>query len=296
VLRRSTSRLGWNLAQLATVAIVLLVLAGSIFMLRPIRSQDSAWLPALPAVSGTPAAEGEIMTETLIDVPQAALPAGPVQILAGITELQPGVTASLGGQVGTSSYFVEQGTVRISHSGVEQIVHAGERWSAPVDGDWGVSNVGDDLARVYEVDVNDAINTSTAFIDASTTSKFSDPEGFADIFVIQAASTLPPGMGGVTLERMLLPPGAAVAPYAKQEFQWIGVAAGRVGATLEGDHLPFRWDSGEERTFGLFQTVPAIQPGTEMTLRNAHRVPLVLYRLTIVPDNVGGSSATTPAP
>lgn len=290
------SRLGWSLGHFATVALVLLALAGSIIVLGPLRPQSSAWLPMLPAISGTPEATGEIVSETLIDVPDAALPAGPVQLLAGSLELQPGVSASLGGQVGTSSYYVEQGTVQITHSGVEQIVNAGEQWSAPLDGDWGVLNVGDGLARVIEVDVNDAIQTSTTFIDANTNSKFSDPEGYADIFVIQAAATLPPGMGRVTLERLTLPPGTAMAPYTRKQFDWIGVAAGRVGVMLEGERLPFRWDSGEERTFGLFQTLPSIQPGTEMTLRNAGDEPLELYRLTITPTGAEGSGAATPAP
>ena len=172
--------------------------------------------------------------------------------------------------MGTSSYYVEQGTVRIAHSGVEQIVHAGEQWSAPVDGDWGLENVGDDVARIVEVDVNDAIATSS--VDASTNSKFSDPQGYADSFVIKRATDLATGSGGVTrvtLERLTLPPGTALDPYTKTQFDWIGIAAGRVGVTLEGERLPFRWDPGEERTFGLYQTLPPIQPGTEMTLRNA---------------------------
>ena len=91
------------------------------------------------------------------------------------------------------------------------------------------------------------------------------------------------GSGRVTLERLILPPGTAMAPFAKTQFDWIGVASGRVGVTLEGERLPFRWDPGEERAFGLFQTLPVIQPGTEMTLRNAGDEPLVLYRLTITP-------------
>jgi hypothetical protein len=154
--------------------------------------------------------------------------------------------------------------------------------------------VGDDVARIVEADVNDAIATSS--VDAGTGNKFSDPQGYADIFVIQAATTLPPGMGRVTLERLTLPPGTALAPYAKTPFDWIGVAAGRVGVTLEGEHLPFRWDPGEERAFGLYQTLPAIQPGTEMTLRNAGETPLILYRLTLTPSTDGTPTSTTPAP
>ncbi|MBL8129522.1 MAG: hypothetical protein JNM64_17940, partial [Chloroflexia bacterium] len=60
------SRLGWSLGHFATVALVLLALAGSIIVLGPLRPQSSAWLPMLPAISGTPEATGEIVSETLI--------------------------------------------------------------------------------------------------------------------------------------------------------------------------------------------------------------------------------------
>lgn len=291
---RPLRRSRWFLTQLATAALVLLALAGSLLVLGPLRSRSAAWLPMLPAISGTPTAASGIVTETLIDVPNASLPTGPVQIYSGYTELQPGVSASLGGQVGTAAFYVEQGSVRISLSGVEQIVHAGEQWSAPMDGEWGLANVGDDLARIVEADVNDALATSS--VDADTNSKFSDPEGYADIFVIQAAATLPPGMGRLTLERLTLPPGATMPTVTKAQFDWIGVAAGRVGVTLEGERLPFRWDPGEERTFGLYKSLPGIQAGAEMTLRNVGDEPLVLYHLTIAPHGAAGPSGATPTP
>src|SRR5215213_1674962 len=81
--RLDTSRLGWTLGQFATAALVLLALVGSFIVLGPLRSRSSAWLPVLPAISGTPTAEGGVVTETLIDVPDASLPAGPVQIYSG---------------------------------------------------------------------------------------------------------------------------------------------------------------------------------------------------------------------
>ncbi len=290
----SPPRPGWALVQLATAALVVLALVGSVVALGSLRGRTSAWLPMLPAFSGTPTAEGEIVTETLIDVADATLPAGPVQLYVLVTELQPGVSASLGGQVGTMSYRVEQGTVKVSHSGVEQVVHAGEQWSAPVDGVAALENVGDDVARIVEADVNDALATSS--LEASYASKFSDPQGASESFVIQAATDLTTGSGRVTLERLTLPPGTVLDPYTKTQFDWIGIAAGRLGVTLEGERLPFRWDPGEERTFGLVQSMPVIPPGTEVTLRNADDTPLVLYHLTLTPSGTGGSLAATPAP
>jgi hypothetical protein len=294
---RQLPRSRWFLSQLATAALVVLTLVGSLVVLGPLRSRNSSWLPVLPVISGTPTAGGGIVTETLIDAPDATLPAGPVQLYVVVTELQPGVSVSLDGQVGTPSYYVEQGTVRISHAGVERIVHAGEQWSAPVDGVAAFENVGDEVARIVEADVNDAIATSS--LGANYASKFSDPQGGTESFVINAAADLSSGAEGptqVTLDRLILPPGAALASYAKLKFDWIGIAAGRLGVTLEGERLPFRWDPGEERTYGLFESLPPIQPGTEMTLRNAGDEQLVLYRLTIEPSGAGGSASLPPTP
>jgi hypothetical protein len=118
--------------------------------------------------------------------------------------------------------------------------------------------------------------------------------------VIQAATDLTAAAGGgvtgITLERLTLPPGTALDPYVKTDLDWVGIAAGRLGVTLEGERLPFRWDPGEERSFGLSQSLPAIQAGTEVTLRNASDVPLILYRLTIEPGGTEGSAAATPMP
>ena len=288
------SRGRWFLTQIATAALVLLALVGSLVVFGPLRPNSSAWLPVLPAIGGTPTAEGGIVTETLIDVPDAALPVGPVQVYVVVTELQPGVSSTLGGQVGTLSYRVEQGDVRITHAGVEQVVHAGEQWSAPVDGVATFENVGEDVARIVEADVNDAIATSS--LDANYASKFSDAQGGSESFVITEAADLTTGSGRVTLERLTLPPGAALAPYTKTKFDWIGIAAGRLGVRLQGERLPFRWDSGEERTFGLVESLPPIPAGTEMTLRNADDVPLVLYRMTLTPSDTADSAAATPDP
>jgi hypothetical protein len=77
---------------------------------------------------------------------------------------------------------------------------------------------------------------------------------------------------------------------------WTEVGAGALGLTLEGEHLPFRWKSGTERTFRPGQSLPTLQPGTQMTLRNAGDDPLVLYRLTITPRGAEGAATGTPAP
>jgi hypothetical protein len=98
------------------------------------------------------------------------------------------------------------------------------------------------------------------------------------------------------LERLTLPLGSALPPQEASPFTWTEVGEGALGLTLEGEQLPFRWKSGAERTFRHGQYLPALQPDTRMTFRNAGDTPLVLYRLTLTPSDAGGSAAATPAP
>jgi hypothetical protein len=104
-----------------------------------------------------------------------------------------------------------------------------------------------------------------------------------------AVEDLPGGSGRIVLERITLPPGSALPPQEISPLVSWGIAEGRVGITLEGARLPFRWKPGEERTFAGGQSLPFIAPGTQMTLRNGEERPVVLYRLTLSPDLAAGT-------
>jgi hypothetical protein len=116
-----------------------------------------------------------------------------------------------------------------------------------------------------------------------------------DFLISTSAEALPGGSARLLLERLTLPPGSALPPQEASPFTWTELGEGALGLTLEGEQLPFRWKSGAERTFRHGQYLPALQPGTRMTFRNAGDTPLVLYRLTLTPSGAGGSAAT-PAP
>lgn len=236
----------------------------------------------------------EIIAETLIDVADVALPPSHAQVYTTITELQPGVSADLDDMMGSLAYLIEQGTVRITHGDTERVLQAGERWAAPLDSEFTFENVGNDMVRIVEAGAVDS--TALTSVDANFESAFSDPLGGTENFVISDATTFAGGTGRMTLERLTLPPGAVLAPHAQPTFRWVGLVTGRLGVTLEGERLPFRWDSGEERTYGVAQSLPVIAPGTEVTLRNAEDVPMVLYLLTIEPSGAEGSPGATPAP
>ena len=278
------------LAHLATAALIVLTLAGSLlaFGWRPWQQERAV---ILPAVIATPATPEPIQRERLIDAADIALPNGPATIYAVVTDVEPGVFAALDGQVGTFVYWVERGTVEIFHSGIEQVVSAGEQWGAPIDGEARLGNVGDEPARVIEVDVLDSVATSS--LDATYASKFSDPERGSDFFPISAGVNLSGGTGRVILDRVTLPPGAALQPYTQPAHGWVGIATGRLGMTLKGDRLPFRWDPGEERTYGVMESLPGIPPGTEITLRNPGDGPLELYLLELIPGEAAPGTPTT---
>ena len=80
--------------------------------------------------------------------------------------------------------------------------------------------MGVDVARIVEADVQDALATSS--LEANYASKFSDPQGGSESFVIQAATDLTTGTGRVTLERLTLPPGSDGAVHQDLQFDWIG--------------------------------------------------------------------------
>ena len=122
-----------------------------------------------------------------------------------------------------------------------------------------------------------------------------------DFLISTSTDALPGGSARLVLERLTVPPGSALPPQEVTPFVWTEIGEGAVGMTLEGEQLPFRWKSGAERTFRYGQYLPALQPGTRITLRNAEDDPLVLYRLTLTPmggsaPTAGTATAATPAP
>jgi hypothetical protein len=194
--------------------------------------------------------------------------------------------------VGRVLFKVEQGTVAITLSDGDHVVTAGETLNASTEDREAIRNVSADVARFIEVDLLDAVATLT---EAGPEFVASGSTGVVNAWPIQAGATLPAGSARVVLERLTIPPDAEVPAFTATGLDWLGIEEGRVGVTLEGEHLPFRWDPGEERTFGVDQHPPLFAPGTRVTLHNAGDGQLILYRLTLTPTQTRGS-AGTPAP
>jgi hypothetical protein len=101
------------------------------------------------------------------------------------------------------------------------------------------------------------------------------------------------------LDQLTLSAGSALPPLQAKPWVLTEVGSGTLGLTLEGEELPFRWQSGAERKFQRGQALPALRPDTQTTFRNVGDDPLVLYRLSLMPETSATSSpvsvATPPA-
>ena len=97
----------------------------------------------------------------------------------------------------------------------------------------------------------------------------------------QAHEALPPGASRVLFERITLPPGATLLTEPATGQDWIAVDRGRLGLTLMGDGVPTGWSSGQEREVAAGDRLPALVPGTQVSLRNIGDEPLVLLRLHV---------------
>jgi uncharacterized cupin superfamily protein len=270
----------WLMSSLATAALLVLTVIGSLVATGVLAPGAGLRLPMLPAISGALSVDNGIVTETLLEASAKSLPDGNATAQLGFHVLQPGVSGYWPA-VGTRFFTVDQGAVEILVSGAAHVLNAGDQLTLETPEGFTMRNVGDVEARVMEVDALDAEAVTSP---TNATHYYSDPTGGRVDWVIVTAATLPDDASHAKVERITVLPDVALDPFAATGLEWIGIAQGRLGVTLEGERLPFRWDSGEERTYGRFQQLPPIRAGTDVTLRNAGADPLVLYRLAIAPS------------
>ena len=124
----------------------------------------------------------------------------------------------------------------------------------------------------------------------------SDPTAVTvGLVILSSTDALPAGAARLVVERLMLPPGAALPSYTATGRDWVDVETGTLGLTLEGPRVPYPMRSGVERTFVPGVGLPAIDAGTRVTLRNPEETPLVLLRLTLAPVAAAAGEGT-PAP
>jgi hypothetical protein len=281
----------WAVAQLATAALLLLTLISSLLIFglgRPWQPNVPAFLPA---VGGTPEPVQSITTETMLDASTYALSDGPGIVVFKRLTLQPSpkplVVLPLTGPV---FVLVDSGELTATAARVEHQLEAGNTFSpAEPKQEVALRATGVETAVVYLVYLqtgpdlpfprDPVLQTLEVLIDGSTDGLLGCP-------------------CRVQLERFTLPPGSALRPVPANRWSWFAIGEGVLGLTLEGERLPYLFKPGEERTFRPGQylpidLVPVDQPGTRMTIRNAGDDPLVLFRLTLIPGEMGVSGGAT---
>jgi hypothetical protein len=246
---------------------------------------------AVPAQEGTPAGTpvgGDGTTETLFTFGIDDLPTG--RGGGGVIHwtLEPGPQPLvLPAQAGPRFLAVESGEVTATEAGVEHpLAHGDVYVSADPGQELVVSVAGSEPASVFQGAL------STAPQAASW-----DDQAHAFTMLMKAHSpSLPGGSGRLVIERLTVPPGSALPPFETRPLVWTDVGAGLAGATLEGGDLPAAWKAGKERLSGPGTlTLVAVPDGTRILLRNAGTDPLVLYRMTLIPETGSGVSATPPS-
>jgi hypothetical protein len=98
-----------------------------------------------------------------------------------------------------------------------------------------------------------------------------------------AHEALPPGRSRLIFDRLLLQSGSTLMIEPATGLDWIEVTSGTLGLTLSGPSLPEHWRSGHEREIAAGESLPALVPGTRVTLRNIGDDRLVLLRLQVIP-------------
>jgi mannose-6-phosphate isomerase-like protein (cupin superfamily) len=108
----------------------------------------------------------------------------------------------------------------------------------------------------------------------------------------EAHEALPPGASHIVFERLTLLAGTTLLLEPATGQDWLDVASGRLGVTLLGKGAPLNWQSGREREVAADEMLPALVPGTKVTLRNVGDEPLVLLRLRVMSVAVSGAGAS----
>jgi hypothetical protein len=255
---------------IAAIVVVALLVVSS-----PARGQE--------ATPRTTAASSEPTIETLLDTTIDGMPVGRARISLDRWRLraspQPLTMPPLDGPV---TVAVEVGNLTATEAGTEHTIAAGEHHTFS-----STQAVDFRAADAEEVTVSVVYVVPGGF---TVEGWASDPLAHTMDYPIDAAvEDLPGGSGRILLERITLPPGGALPPQEVSPLVSWGIAEGRVGITLDGERLPFRWKPGEERKFAGGESLPFIAPGTQMTLRNVEERPVVLYRLTLTPELAAGT-------
>lgn len=262
------------LGQWAAVAFVAIVAGGYLAILsRSIGDERSDDLPLVATTVTEP------VVETLLDLTVPDLPPRRVVIEVNRWHVQPDSRAMpIPHADGLQLFSVEVGRIALAIDGQERVLSAGESVVVPPD----------QASAIRNPDATEAVVFYLPFSSSGQSeNRYSDPTVVDWINLIPSYPTtaLPGGTVRIVVERLTFPEGTALPPMEVTLLSWLGLGSGAVKLALEGDRLPYGWESGQERRLVAGQRLLPLDvaPGTRILLRNAGNDPATLYRLTITP-------------
>jgi hypothetical protein len=272
------SRRRWLTSQLATAAVLALVLFGTLHVVRfaqPVQDVARNVLDAAhrPAV--------ETFVDAAVENPSASW----TPLVVERWVFQPGgATLSIPPLDGPQWIVAERGGLTVARDGAEQALTAGAGLVISAGQEVVIRNAGageaSALRGVASVgfaleDYDRAVITRQSALDT------------------EAHPALPPGSSRVVFERLTLLAETTLLLEPATGQDWLAVASGRLGLTLLGDGVPRNWQSGREREVAGGEPLPALPPGIRVTLRNVGEEPLVLLRLRVLPAGTGEGPTTS---
>lgn len=262
----SPMRRGWSLAQLATAALLLLTLLGSLIAIR---------YATAPRPTTYLEAAGKTEVETLVDATVEGDAAAAIPLTVERWTISPGsATVTVPPLDGPQWVVAETGTLSVAIDGERSDLGPGASLVVPAGKALVLGNVGTEEASALRGVASDRFvleDYDRAVIRKSPALQTS------------AHPALPAGASHLLFERLTLPPGAVLSIEPVSGRDWVGVVRGQLGLTLVGDALPTGWQSGREREIGAGDLLPGMAVGTEVSLRNIGEERLVILRLRVTP-------------
>ena len=227
------------MAQLATAALILLTLAGSVIAVRYVTTErPTAYLEA--------ADKAEV--ETLVDATVEGAAAKLLPLSIERWTFAPGpATLTVPPLDGPQWIVADGGTLVAIVDGDEHELTPGTSLVVPAGQELVLGNPGPGETSALRGVA--AAEFALEDYDATAISK----QAALDT---QGSEVLPAGASHVLFERLSLQPGAVLRIEPATGQDWVGVVSGQLGLTLVGDGLPGNWQSGREREVGATELLP----------------------------------------
>lgn len=221
--------------------------------------------------------ETGVQSSVLIDRVITGQPVGHCRVSVERYTFAPGPAIfTQGAYDGPAIFVVTAGRIAFATPDETQTLEVGGVFVQTPEQDFTMQNAGDEEAQVVNLLLVPSALENYSFDPLAI--RFDDPLDYS-------IEDMPSGAVRAVLEQWVLHPGDEAPAYITGQFDWFGVVDGRIALSLEGERLPYRWVSGDERDFAALQTLPIIYPDTVVSIANPGDLPALVYHLTITPED-----------